>query len=289
MDRSFPDLLDKHAKNASLADGTPCRILPVTAAQHLCQSTGMTGRMVEIAALDHYIFPERYIRNRKTLSDEDQRRLLESAVCIVGLGGLGGGVTEALARMGVGQLYLVDGDTFDAHNLNRQLFSTENGIGMYKVDAAADRVNQINPSVEVFTHRVHLTSDNAGSLISQCHLVVDCLDNLPSRFILQASARRTGIPMVSAAVAGVCGHVTTIFPEDQGLESIYGPESQMAAAKGIETQLGCLAPSVNLMASLECLEACKVLMGMADTLRNRLLLVDLTDYTFETLMLTPAG
>ena len=287
MDRSFSERLDAHAQNASLSDGTPCRILPVTAVRRLGEESGLTGRMVEIAALNRSIIPERYIRNRKTLSEKDQRRLLESSVCIVGLGGLGGGVTESLARMGVGQLHLVDGDTFEAHNLNRQLFSTEDTIGMYKADTAALRVNQINPSAEVFAHRVHLTSDNADSLISRCHLVVDCLDNLHSRFIVQASARRIGIPMVSAAVAGICGHVTTIFPEDQGLESIYGPESQLSTDKGVETQLGCLASGVNLMASLECSEVCKVIVGKENTLRGRLLLVDLTDYTFETLSLSP--
>ncbi len=289
MARSFSDQLDAHAKNASLADGTPCRVIPATAIRCLSEESGMAGRLVEITALNRSIIPERYIRNRKTLSEKDQRRLLESAVCIVGLGGLGGGVAETLARMGVGQLHLVDGDTFEAHNLNRQIFSTEDGIGTYKVDAAAFRLKQTNPSVEVFTHRLHLTADNADSLIDQCHLVVDCLDNLPSRFIVQAAARRIGIPMVSAAVAGICGHVTTIFPEDQGLESFYGPESQLSGDKGVETELGCLAPGVNLIASLECSEVCKVLLGKAEPLRRRLLLVDLTDYTFETLSLTPMG
>jgi molybdopterin/thiamine biosynthesis adenylyltransferase len=89
--------------------------------------------------------------------------------------------------------------------------------------------------------------------------------------------------MVSAAVAGISGHVTTIFPDDRGLENIYGPEDRLTVVKGAETHLGCLAPGVNLIASLECVEVLKVLLGRDNTLKNRLLVVDLSDYTIETL------
>jgi molybdopterin/thiamine biosynthesis adenylyltransferase len=116
--------------------------------------------------------------------------------------------------------------------------------------------------------------------------VVDCLDNIPSRFALEAAAKRAGIPMVSAAIAGISGHVTTIFPEDKGLETIYGPEDQISMAKGAETRLGCLAPGVNLIASLECAEVLKVLLKKDTTLKNRLLVVDLADYTVESLQLS---
>ena len=91
--------------------------------------------------------------------------------------------------------------------------------------------------------------------------------------------------MVSAAVAGLSGHLTTIFPQDKGLETIYGPIDQLKADKGEEVHLGCLAPGVNLIASLECVEALKVLLDRKHALRNRMLVVDLTDYTFETLQL----
>jgi molybdopterin/thiamine biosynthesis adenylyltransferase len=92
--------------------------------------------------------------------------------------------------------------------------------------------------------------------------------------------------MVSAAIAGMSGHITTIYPEDKGLESIYGPPEQLDFSKGAETHLGCLAPAVNLVATLECAEAVKVLLNKMGTLKNSLLSVDLTDYTFETFQLS---
>jgi molybdopterin/thiamine biosynthesis adenylyltransferase len=188
--------------------------------------------------------------------------------------------------MGVGRLHLIDGDVFEAHNLNRQLLSNTDCLGQRKAEAALKRIGAINPGLEVRADSVYLTSENADALVAANNLVVDCLDNIKSRFILEAAAKRAGIPMVSAAVAGMCGHVTTIFPGDKGLETIFGPENQLTAAKGAETQLGCLAPGVNLIASLECAEVFKVLLDRGKTLRNRLLVVDLTDGTFESLPLS---
>jgi molybdopterin/thiamine biosynthesis adenylyltransferase len=115
---------------------------------------------------------------------------------------------------------------------------------------------------------------------------VDCLDNIPSRFTLESVAKQSGIPMVSAAIAGIAGHVTTIYPGDKGLESIYGPPDQVNAPTGDEVRLGCLAPGVNLIASIECTEVVKVLLQRPGDLRNRLLVVDLADYVFETLRLS---
>ena len=286
MKNTLSDCLDTLALKASLTDGTPCRTIEAVEVIRLADETGVTGRMVELAALRQHIFPDRYLRNMKTLSEADQIRLLESAVCIVGLGGLGGSVTETLARMGIGRFYLADGDVFEAHNLNRQLFSSIDHIGMPKAEAAVMRVRTINPGLEVIATAAYLTPENADALVGSCNLVVDCLDNIQSRFTLQAAAKRAGIPMVSAAVAGISGHVTTIFPEDKGLENIYGPEDQLDMAKGAETRLGCLAAGVNLIASLECAEVLKVLLARDKTLKNNLLVVDLADYTFETLQLS---
>jgi len=286
MKNSLSRRIDVLALSRSLSDGSPCRTIDARQVMRLADEAGVTGRVVEVAALRQHVLPDRYIRNLKTLSEADQIRLLESAVCIVGQGGLGGLVTETLARIGIGRFHLVDGDRFEAHNLNRQLFSSIDHIGMPKTEAAVMRLKTINPGLEVMATAAYLTPDNADALMGSCNLVVDCLDNIRSRFALEAAAKGAGIPMVSAAVAGISGHVTTIFPEDEGLETIYGPEDQLTIARGSETRLGCLAPGVNLIASLESAEVIKVLLERGDTLQNRLLIVDLADYTFETLRLS---
>jgi molybdopterin-synthase adenylyltransferase len=285
MHRSLAERLENLSRETTLGDGTPCHTIAASAVRRLAKEAGLSGRTVEIAALKREILPDRYLRNRQTLSLADQLRLLESSVCVVGLGGLGGLVTETLTRMGIGRLHLIDGDIFEAHNLNRQLLSGIDRLGEQKTESAQKRVRAINPGLEVVTVAAYLTPENADALIAGNHLVVDCLDNIKSRFTLEAAAKGAGIPMISAAVAGMCGHVTTIFPEDKGLEAIFGPEDQLSAAKGAETQLGCLAPGVNLIASLECAEALKVLLDRGKPLRNRMLVVDLADGTFESLPL----
>jgi molybdopterin/thiamine biosynthesis adenylyltransferase len=278
--------IDTLARQASLADGTPCRTIGPSEVMRLAEKAGVTGRIVEIEALRQNILPDRYLRNRKLLSESDQIRLLEAAVCIVGLGGLGGLVTETLARMGVGRFFLIDGDRFESHNLNRQLFSGIDTIGLPKAEAAAARVKMINPGLDVVASATYLTPENGHTLVEDSSIVVDCLDNIPSRFALEAAARRAGIPMVSAAVAGISGHVTTVLPGGVGLEAIYGPVDKLERVTGAENRLGCLAPGVNLMASLECTEVLKILLGRDNALTNRLLVVDLADYTFETLQLS---
>lgn len=270
----------------SFDDGTPLLIINHKDTHRIAQKMGIREKQVEIAALRDNILPERYLRNLKTLSIADQLKLAESGVCVVGLGGLGGLLSETLARMGIGRLHLIDGDVFEPHNLNRQLFSRMDNIGVSKAAAAAMHIQSINPGTEIISTDTFLTSENADRLLNQCNLAVDCLDTIQSRFTLQQAAKRAGIPMVSAAIAGMSGHITTIYPEDKGLASIYGPPEQLDISKGAETRLGCLAPAVNLVASLECAEAIKVLLNKSGTLKNSLLSVDLTDFTFETFRLS---
>ena len=155
---------------------------------------------------------------------------------------------------------------------------------MPKAQAAAERVQQINPSVSTRVHGLFLTADNALQLLAGSAVVVDCLDNLPTRFDLQTACRQLNLPLVSAAVAGTTGQLTVIFPGDQGLAAIYGDPSGLPAT-GVEAVLGNLPHTVTLLASLQCTEVVKILLGKDNVLRNRLLLVDLTDLTFAIMRL----
>lgn len=242
--------------------------------------------MAEIHALAHQGIPERYARNMQTFSSQDQVVLLNSRVCVVGLGGLGGAVTEILARLGVGALTLIDGDVFEDSNLNRQLLSTLQWIGVSKAKTAGKRVQKINPSVQTRIHEVFLDTLNGAQLIEGAKVVVDCLDNLKDRFVLEKAAKAAKIPLVSAAIAGTFGQITTIFPEDSGLSLIYGPEDRVPA-KGAEASLGTLPYTALLMASLECSEVSKILLKRGSLLRNRLLVMDLMDTVMEVLPLVP--
>lgn len=276
--------IKKAAVPAKRPDGESYRKIGLTAIKQIAEAHHLSLRKVEITALEAAIVPERYVRNMKAYSGEQQARLLKAAVAVVGLGGLGGAVCEILARVGVGALTLIDGDEFDESNLNRQLLSTVKGLQTSKATAAGRRIAAINPAASVNTRPVFLNADNAVELIGQADVAVDCLDNLKTRFTLAKAARKLGVPLVSAAVAGASGHVTTILPEDTGLELIYGPENQ-APLKGAETTLGCLPQAVTLMAALECSEVLKIILAQGSLLRRKMIMVDLTDNTIEVLML----
>lgn len=266
-------------------DGTVYAGIAMADTNALARELKMTPREIDISALACDIVPERYARNMKSFSNQDQLTLLESRVTIVGTGGLGGTVSETLARIGVGKLTLIDGDCFEESNLNRQLFSTEAMIDQSKATVAADRIKSVNATVEVTHHVCNLDDTNALDLIAGSDVTADCLDNLPTRFTLQTASRTAGIPMVSAAVGGHSGHLTAIFPEDQGIELIFGDPKEAAAMKGAEQILGNLPYTVTTVAALESAEIVKILLQKDSALRNRLLIIDLNDYTFETLRL----
>jgi molybdopterin/thiamine biosynthesis adenylyltransferase len=241
-------------------------------------------REIEIASLKEGVIPQRYVRNFRSFSPSDQMTLLSKTVCIVGLGGLGGGVMEILARLGIGRLILIDGDFFENSNLNRQLLSTEKNIGQSKALIAAERIRQVNSSVETTIHGIYLDEPNAVDLMKGADVVVDCLDNIKTRFIVEHAAKALKIPMVSGAVAGASGQVTVIFPETRGLEAIYGNHENLPE-KGIETSTGTLPFTVTLVSTLECAEVIKILLQKAEALRNKLLFINPLENLYEVMSL----
>lgn len=265
-----------------LPDDSKIEALTSDQIAQLAVQQGVPGRTIEITALKNGILPLRYARNMHSFTCEDQLRLLESQVTVVGLGGLGGTMIEILARAGVGAMVLVDGDVFENHNLNRQLLSSNTTLGKSKATIAGQRVRDVNASVEVTVHPTFFTPRNGPELVAHSQVVVDCLDSIDARFDLESVARNAGLPLVSAAVAGAAGHVTTIFPEDIGLQLIYGPRSELKETKGAETRLGCLPQGVFTIAAIESAEVIKVLLGQKEsTLQNRLLVVDLNTNEFD--------
>ena len=276
--------LEELAEAKAFPDKTPYKSLSVKHVFELSQRSGASGREIEISALENDMVPERYARNMRTFSLSDQATLLKAHGGVVGLGGLGGIVTEILTRMGVGRLTLIDGDRFEDSNLNRQLLSSTAQLGRAKAEAARQRINQINPSIAVTTHARFLNPENARELLGACDVVVDCLDTLRARFELEDACRTIGRPMVSAAVAGSSGHVTTIFPEDRGLRLIYG-DPQNVPLKGAETSLGTVPYAVFLLASLECAEVAKIILSRGVPLRDKLLVTDLMDGVIEVMNL----
>ncbi|HEY74115.1 MAG: HesA/MoeB/ThiF family protein [Chloroflexi bacterium] len=259
------------------------RIVRLQQVHELAAENGCQIRDVEIAALEAGIVPYRYLRNLGTVGLEGQAKLLRATVAVVGQGGLGGYVTESLARMGVGRLILIDGDVFEEHNFNRQLLSGEANLGAEKTQAARRRVVEINSAVEVTAHALMLDRENLPHLLVGADVVVDALDRLPIRLILQDGAQALGIPMVHGSIAGFLGQVMTILPGDPGLRGLYGDGE--LPEQGLEAQLGTPAATPMAVAAWEAQEVVKIITGRGELLRHRLLLLDMESDEIEILRL----
>jgi molybdopterin/thiamine biosynthesis adenylyltransferase len=164
---------------------------------------------------------DRYFRNIGAISTEEQEKLKQCSVCIVGLGGLGGYVLELFARLGIGSITGIDFDCFDITNLNRQLLSNESTIGCEKAVAAAERVKLINDEVKFTSIRERLTAGNACELLAGYNIVIDALDGIEARLIVGSACADLNIPLVHGAVNGWCGQAAVIYPGDETLERLY--------------------------------------------------------------------
>lgn len=214
---------------------------------------------------------ERYLRNQDAISEVEQASLALNRVLVLGCGGLGGMVIECLARIGVGHLRVVDGDLFEASNLNRQILCSTMNLNRPKTLAAKQRVMAVNPLVEVDAVQADLTAENALELLADCDVAVDCLDNIPDRLLLQQAAKTAGIPVVHGAVAGWFGRICVIQPGEDLLNVLY-PEAE--EAQGEEQQTGTLSFTAALTASWQAAETVKLLLGKPG-LSGEILEVDL--------------
>ena len=219
---------------------------------------------------------ERHSRNVPALSAEDMERIYRSRVLVVGCGGLGGNNIEYLTRAGIGFLRVVDGDAFAPSNLNRQILSTSAGLGMPKAIAAADRIKAIDPDVEAEAVCEYLTKENAASLMAGVDLVIDALDNIDSRLILEDAAAEAGLTIVHGAIRGWDLQVMIVPPGSGLLHELYvaPPEKSVSPSLPV-TPAAC--------AAMQSAVALRLLTGK-DTLGERTLLVgSLSDMSFETI------
>lgn len=222
----------------------------------------------------------RYERNLGAISPAEQTLLLAKRVCIVGCGGLGGHLTEYMTRMGIGSLTVIDGDRFDETNLNRQLLSSEENLGLSKAAEAKQHIRRINPGLPVTAIADFLTAENAAAILAGHDLVLDALDSIPHRLMLQRICKELEIPLVHGAVEGWFGQVTTVLPGDNTLCRLYpGYTEDTEPEQGAST----LSFAPSFIASVQAAEAAKVLLGREISLRGKVLFADLQANRFDIL------
>ncbi len=230
----------------------------------------------------------RYTRNRGVISAEEQKKLACSKVCVVGCGGLGGGIIEGLVRLGVGAsgsgyITAVDCDRFDETNLNRQILSNEDNIGHAKATEAKLQMKQINSEVQFFSVQAELDEDNAADIIRGHDVVADALDCVETRLILEKACESEGIPLVHGAIGGWYGQAGVSMPGDGLLHRVYAGEADGKIAG--ETDDDAAGPGnvsfvVATIAAMEVAETVKILLGRSG-LKNRLLTADLLNHEYE--------
>ncbi len=223
-------------------------------------------------ALKMGIYPYRYLRNLDVISPEEQQKLAESQVAVIGAGGLGGNVI----------LLLVDLDVFEETNLNRQALCTIKSLGNPKASEAVSAVAAANPGVKVIPYQTKLTSSNVEKMLAGSDVIVDALDNVPDRLILQDAAQKLGIPLVHGALAGFEGWVMTIFPGDPGLKDIYGTQEESKNnAESPQALLGAPGVTPSVIAAMQVMEVIKILLKRGNIIRNRMLHIDLERGSFN--------
>ena len=219
---------------------------------------------------------ERYSRHLllPEVGAEGQQKLLDAKVLLLGAGGLGSPAALYLAAAGVGTLGIVDNDEVDLSNLQRQVIHSSERIGVPKVDSAEETINALNPDVKVEKYPVRLGPDNIVEIISGYDIVVDGLDNFPTRYLLNDASVRLGIPVVSAAILGFEGQLSVFKPYDGPCYRCLfpvPPPAELAPSCGANGVLGVLPGTMGL---LQATEVVKLILGEGDPLIGRLLMYD---------------
>src|SRR6201996_995164 len=205
---------------------------------------------------------------------EGQQKLLDAKVLLLGAGGLGSPTALYLAAAGVGTLGIVDDDTVDVSNLQRQVIHTTDRVGTPKVESAAATINALNPGVTVNKYPVRLDAGNIMEILKDYDVIVDGLDNFPTRYLLNDASVRLKIPVVSAAILGFEGQLSVFKPYDGPCYRCLfrqPPPAELAPSCGANGVLGVLAGTMGL---LQATEVVKLIIGQGEPLIGRLLIYD---------------
>ncbi len=228
---------------------------------------------------------ERYSRHMLVpeIGQEGQQKLLDAKVLLLGAGGLGSPTALYLAAAGVGTIGIVDDDVVDLSNLQRQVIHTTDRIGVPKVDSAQETMNALNPDVNVVKYQTRIDASNIMEIIEGYDVIVDGVDNFPTRYLLNDASVRLKIPVVSASILGFDGQLSVFAPyEGPCYRCLYPvpPPAELAPSCGANGVLGVLPGTMGL---LQATEVIKLVTGAGEPLVGRLLLYEALGATFTEL------
>jgi molybdopterin/thiamine biosynthesis adenylyltransferase/rhodanese-related sulfurtransferase len=205
---------------------------------------------------------------------EGQQKLLDAKVLLLGAGGLGSPSALYLAAAGVGTLGIVDDDVVDLSNLQRQVIHNSHRVGVSKVDSAEETIQALNPDIKVEKHKLRLGPDNIMDILPNYDIVVDGLDNFPTRYLLNDASVRLRIPVVSAAILGFDGQLSVFKPyEGPCYRCLFPvpPPAELAPSCGANGVIGVLPGTMGL---LQATEVIKLILDIGNPAIGRLLMYD---------------
>ena len=225
---------------------------------------------------------ERYSRHiiMPQVGSSGQRKLLDARVLIVGAGGLGSPVSIYLTLAGVGTIGIVDFDTVDLTNLQRQILHNNNDVGRRKVESAKDTLKAYNPDVIVETHEEPLTSENAMGIIAGYDVVVNGADNFPARYLVNDASFLSGKPLVDGSILMFDGQATVYIP-GKGCYRCLFPEPPPPGSVPSCAEAGVLGMMPGLVGTVQATETVKLILGIGNSLTGRLSLIDALDMEFR--------
>ena len=221
----------------------------------------------------HLLVPE--------IGEEGQLKLLNAKVLLLGAGGLGSPAALYLAAAGVGTVGIIDMDVVDESNLQRQILHNTDRIGERKVDSAKKTLVGINPDVDVVTYDVRLGADNIMEILDGYDVVIDGADNFPSRYLLNDASVKLGIPVVHGSIFRFEGQVTVFDPRQGPTYRDMLPEAPPPELAPSCAEAGVLGVLPGIVGSIQALEAIKLLLGVGDPLRGRLVAFDALEMSFR--------
>ena len=213
----------------------------------------------------HIIMPQ--------VGSQGQRKMLDSKVLIVGAGGLGSPIAVYLALAGVGTIGIVDFDTVDITNLQRQILHQHSDIGRPKVVSAAETLKDYNPDVNVISHEAPITSDNAMDIIPNYDVIINGADNFPARYLVNDAAYLSGKPLVDGSILLFDGQATVYIPGTGCYRCIFPtppPPGEVPSC----AEAGVLGMLPGMVGSIQAIETTKLILEVGELLQGRLLLID---------------
>lgn len=223
---------------------------------------------------------ERYNRNILVpeVGIKGQKKLSDAKVLVCGAGGLGSTVIVNLASLGVGHIGIIDNDTVELSNLNRQYIHNLSSLKHPKTDSAKAWVQNYNRDIQTETFKIRLDKKNYIDIVAKYDILADCFDSFESKFLLNDIVLDMKIPLVHGGVTGFCGQVMTIIPKESAcLRCILPQDEQEYMVKGI------VSPTVSTIASIESMEVLKLILNIGEPLINKILVFDGLQMKFKTL------